>query len=169
MSLLTPSFGLLFWMVISFSFVFFIVAKFGLPVITGMVNERRDYIVQSIAKADEAKLTSEINRKKSEELFDETCKRQQEMIKDATVEASRILQKAKTDAAAQSKQKLEETGRLLEMQKQKAFGEMRAHVALLSVDIAEKILRSQLDNKESHDRLIAEFLDEIENSNAVKN
>jgi len=169
MSLLTPSFGLLFWMVISFGFVFFIVAKYGLPVITQMVNKRQEYIVQTIAKADEAKRTSEINRKKSEELFDDTCKRQQEMIKDATVEANRILQKAKTDAAAHSKQKLDETIRLLEMQKQKAFGEMRATVALLSVNIAEKILRSQLEHKESHDQLISQFLDEIENSDAVKN
>ena len=169
MSLLTPSFGLLFWMVLSFGFVFFIVAKYGLPVITQMVNERQEYIVQAIAKADEAKHTSEINRKKSEELFDETCKRQQEMIKEATIEAGRIIQKAKTDAAAQSKQKLEETIRLLEMQKQKAVGEMRAYVALLSVNVAEKILRNQLEHKENHDQLISQFLNEIESSDAIRN
>jgi F-type H+-transporting ATPase subunit b len=169
MSLLTPNFGLLFWMLLSFFIVFFIVAKYGFPVIINMVNERKEYIVQTIAKADEAKLTSEINRKKSEELFDETCKRQQEMIKDATVEANRILQKAKTDAAAHSKQKLEETGRLLEMQKQKAVGEIRTQVALLSVSIAEKILRNRLENKDIRDQLISQFLDEIENSDTVKN
>ena len=54
MSLLTPDFGLLFWMLLSFLIVFGLLTKFGFPVITRMVNERREYIQQSLAAADEA-------------------------------------------------------------------------------------------------------------------
>ena len=49
MSLLMPDSGLLFWMLLAFCVVFFILAKFGFPIITKMVNERKEYIDQSLA------------------------------------------------------------------------------------------------------------------------
>ena len=48
MSLLTPDSGLLFWMVIVFGIVFVILAKYGFPVITRMVDERKKYIEKSL-------------------------------------------------------------------------------------------------------------------------
>jgi F-type H+-transporting ATPase subunit b len=169
MSLLTPDFGLLFWMVISFAFVFGILAKFGFPVITKAVNERRDYIRQSLDKADEANRALENVRLKSEELMAEMEKKRLEIIKQATADANLIIQKAKDEATKQGKVKLDEAIRMIEMQKQKAIGEIRSQVALLSVDIAEKILRRQLDGMENHDKLISVFLDEIEDSGFMKN
>lgn len=167
--LLTPSFGLLFWMVVSFAFVFGLLAKFGFPVITQSVNERRNYIEQSLAKADEANRALENIRQKSEELLDEARKSQQEMIRDASLEANKIIRRAKEEAAVQGKQKLDEVMRSIDLQKQRAIGEIRSQVAVLSVDIAEKILRRQLDHTESYDQLISEFLDEIEHSATAKN
>ncbi|MDR0395431.1 MAG: F0F1 ATP synthase subunit B [Tannerella sp.] len=169
MSLLLPDFGLLFWMILSFGFVFGILAKFGFPVITKMVNERRDYIQQSLAKADEANRTLENIKLKSGELIEEAQKRQAEIIRQATAHAARIMQKAEEEAAAAGKQKLDEAIRLIDVQKQKAIGEIRLQIAALSVDIAEKILRRRLDDTENHDRLITQFLDEIEDSDILKN
>ncbi|MDR2915712.1 MAG: F0F1 ATP synthase subunit B [Tannerella sp.] len=169
MSLLTPSFGLLFWMIISFAIVFGLLAKFGFPVITKSVNERREYIQQSLTNADEANRTLENIRQKSEELLNDARKQQQSILKQATKEAAQIIQKAKDDATIQGKLKLNEAIRLIDLQKQKAIGEIRSQVASLSVDIAEKILRHQLENTETHDKLIAQLLDEIENSDTVKN
>lgn len=169
MSLLTPDLGILFWMVITFTIVLVILGKFGFPVITKMVNERRDYIRQSLAKADEANHLLENVRQQSDEILNEARKRNTELIKQATVEADHIIQHAKNEATLQSKQKLDEAIRMIELQKHKAVGEIRAQVALLSVAVAEKILRHQLDNAENHDRLVAMFLDEIENSDTLKN
>ena len=169
MSLLTPSFGLLFWMVFSFAIVFGLLAKFGFPVIIHAVNERNDFIRQSLAKADEANRTLENIKQKSEELIEEARNRQQVLIKEATFEAGRIVQKAKEDAEMQGKLKMEEALRQIELQKRKAIGEIRSQVALLSVNIAEKILRQQLEKSEAHEQLIAQFIDDIENSDAIKN
>ena len=169
MSLLTPDLGIIFWMFVSFAIVFIILARYGFPVITRSVNERREYFQQSLAKADEANRLLENIRQQSEETINETQKRQLEIIKQATVEADRIIQKAKDDAVVQGRQKMDEMIRLLELQKQKAIGEIRSQVALLSVAVAEKILRSQLDDKDNHDQLVALFLDELENSDALKN
>jgi len=169
MSLLTPDLGIIFWMVVSFAIVFAVLAKFGFPIITKSVDERKEYIQQSLSKADEANRMLENIRQQSEETINEAQKRQLEIIKQATVEADRIIQKAKDDAVIQGKQKMDEMIRLLELQKQKAIGEIRSQVALLSVAISEKILRSHLDSKENHDQLVALFLDELENSEAIKN
>jgi len=166
MSLLTPSFGLLFWMVLSFAIVFGLLAKFGFPIITQSVNERNEFIRQSLANAEEANRTLESIRQKSEELIEEARSRQQVLIKEATFEAGRIVQKAKEDAVIQGQQKIEEALRQIELQKRKAIGEMRSQVALLSISIAEKVLRQHLDKPENHEHLIAQFLDDIEKSNS---
>ena len=169
MSLLTPDLGIIFWLVVSFAIVFIVLAKFGFPVITKSVNERREYFQQSLAKADEANRMLEDIRKQAEITFNEAQKRQLDIIKQATFEAERIVQKAKDDAVVQGKQKMDEMAHLLELQKQKAIEEIRSQVGLLSVAIAEKILRSQLDNKDNHDQLVALFLDELEKSDATTN
>lgn len=169
MSLLTPSFGLLVWMVLSFAIVFVLLAKFGFPIITQSVKERKDYIDQSLAKADEANRVLASIQQQSDQLIDEVHKQQKDIIKDATVEADRILQKAKEDAIRLNKQKLDESLRLIELQKQKAIGEIRTQVALMSVAVAEKILRRQLDITENHHQLVSQLLDEIENANIIMN
>ena len=156
-------------MVISFAIVFGLLAKFGFPVITQAVNDRNEYIRQSLSKADEANRALENIMHKSEELIAEARDRQQALIKEASFEAGRIVQNAKEEAALQGKMKMDEALRQIELQKRKAIGEIRAQVASLSVNIAEKILRQQLEKSEAHEQLIAKFLDDIENSDAIKN
>ena len=162
MSLLTPSFGLLFWMVISFAIVFGLLAKFGFPVITRAVNERNNYIRQSLANADEANRKLENIQQESDKLINDARNQQQRLIKEATQEAGRIVLKAKEEAEMQGKIKLDEALRQIELQKRKAIEELRTQVALLSVSIAEKILRQQLDKPENHDQFLAQYLDDLE-------
>jgi F-type H+-transporting ATPase subunit b len=156
-------------MVISFAVVFLVLAKYGFPVITKSVNERRDYIRESLAKADEAnRLLADIKHQ-SDVILEDARKRQAEILRQATSEADRIIRKAKDDATAQGKQKLEEALRSIELQKQKAIGEIRAQVAVLSVDIAEKVLRSKLSDSENQNALISRLLDEAEKSEELFN
>ena len=54
MSLFTPDVGLIFWMLLSFGIVFFVLAKWGFPVITRMVDDRKRFIDQSLEAAREA-------------------------------------------------------------------------------------------------------------------
>jgi F-type H+-transporting ATPase subunit b len=156
-------------MTVSFAIVFGLLGKFGFPVITKMADERRDFIRQSLDKADEANRMLESIRQQSDGLVDEARKRNAEIIKQATVEADRIIQQAKNEAVVQSRQKLDEAIRLIDLQKLKAAGEIRAQVALLSVAVSEKILRSRLEKQENHDHLVEMFLDEIEHSDVIRN
>ena len=153
MSLLTPDFGLLFWMLLSFLIVFGLLTKFGFPVITRMVNERREYIQQSLA--------AEI-RMESEGILDEARVRQSELIRQATAESDKMILDAKEKAAAEAQKQLDEAMRQIDAQKQQAVSDIRGQVARLSVDIAEKVLRRQLDDPARQEIFIAHLLDEIE-------
>ncbi len=87
MTLLTPDFGLLFWMLISFGIVFGILARFGFPVITRMVDKRRDYIRKSLEVADEAHRKLKTVNTESERILDEAHRRQAEILRAAISES----------------------------------------------------------------------------------
>ena len=55
MNLVTPDSGLIFWMTLIFAIVFVILAKFGFPVITGMVDKRQEKIEGSLRDAQKAR------------------------------------------------------------------------------------------------------------------
>jgi len=168
MSLLTPDFGLLFWMILSFGIVFGILAKFGFPIITKMVDERHDYIRQSLDAADEANKRLENIKQASEAILNEARSRQSEILKKAMAESDSIVRKAKENALSEGKKQLEEAKNQIEVEKQRAIDNIRSQVAMLSVDIAEKVLRNELAKPESQQALISKLLDEVE-SEAGKN
>jgi F-type H+-transporting ATPase subunit b len=162
MSLLTPDFGLLFWMLVNFLIVFGILAKFGFPVITRMVNERRDHISQSLKAAEEATKKLENVRQESLTILDEARIRQTEIIKKAIADGEQIVRNAQQKAAEETEKQLEAARRSIDLQKEKALSEINAQVALLSVDIAEKILRQQLDDRKRQESFALQMVEEAE-------
>lgn len=84
MSLVTPDSGLLIWMTIIFGIVFFILARYGFPVITKMVRERTDAINKSLTMADEARKELADLNKQQNELLLQAKKEQAKVVEDAT-------------------------------------------------------------------------------------
>lgn len=168
MSLLTPDFGLLFWMLLSFGIVFTLLAKFGFPVVTRMVDERNEYIRRSLDAADKANQQLHDIRKQSDAILNAARSRQNEILKKATDDGNRIVLEAKEQAATETRKQLAEAVNRIEAEKQKALLDIRRQVALLSVDVAEKILRKELERNETQQAFIAQLLDEVERE-SVKN
>ncbi|MDR2146087.1 MAG: F0F1 ATP synthase subunit B [Tannerella sp.] len=162
MSLLTPSFGLLFWMLISFVIVFGLLAKFGFPVIVKMVDERRAYIRESLESADEANRKLENIKQESDTIIKDARDRQNAIIKQATDEGNKLVQSAKDQALVEAQKQMDNAAQRIEVEKQRAMEDIRLEMAELSVRIAEKILRRKLDNPESQHALISQFLDEMD-------
>ena len=82
-AILTPDFGLFFWMLIAFLVVFVLLAKFGFPVITGMVEERKNYIDESLRKAHEAQERLANIEKEGESILQEAREKQAQILKEA--------------------------------------------------------------------------------------
>lgn len=165
MSLITPDFGLLFWMTIVFLIVLGIVGKFGFKVIVKMVNDRKDYIDSSLQKAHEANEKLANIKVESDALLQEARERQAVILKEAAATRDAIVEKAQDKAHEESNRLLTEAKVEIENQKQAAVSDIRKQVATLSVGIAEKVLREKLGDEKTQMDLIERMLDEISLSN----
>jgi len=160
MSLITPDFGLLFWMTLIFGIVFFVLAKFGFPVITDMVRKRKERIDQSIADARTIEARMAALAEEQRQMLDEARKEQSAILKEASETKARILAEAKEQARAEADKILADARTQIAAEKESALRDVRKEVALLSVSIAEKILRKDLSVDEAQREYIDKMVDE---------
>ena len=160
-SILTPDLGLLFWMLLAFLVVFFVVAKFGFRAISGMVEKRKQYIDESLKKAHEASERLANIQKEGETMLQEARQKQAQILKEAADTRDAIVAQAKEKAREEGNRLIAEAKSEIESQKQAAISEIRAQVAELSVKVAEKILRKELDSDAKQMETIDRLLDEV--------
>ena len=168
MSLLLPDGGLLFWMTLVFLVVFFILWRWGFPSIIKMVNERKEYIDESLAKAEEANQRLANIQKQGEELLMEAREKQAQILREASETRDTIVGQAQEKARDESARILSEAKAEIESQKQAAIRDIRSQVAELSVQIAEKILHKELSGSAEQTQLINSLLDEVASSNGTE-
>ena len=168
MSLLLPDSGLLFWMTLVFLVVFFVLWKWGFPSIIKMVNERKEYIDESLAKAEEANLRLANIQKQGEELLMEAREKQAQILREASETRDTIVGQAQEKAHEESARILSEAKAEIESQKQAAIRDIRAQVAELSVQIAEKILQKELSTSAEQTQFIERLLDDVTSTNGTE-
>ena len=160
MGLLTPDFGLFFWMLVVFLIVFGILSKFGFPVITKMVNERQNYIQDSLDSAQKANEQLATIQQQSEALLGEAKSEQVKILKDAADTRDRIIAEARDQAKAEGGKELQEIRKQIQAEKEQAIRDIRRQVGELSVGVAEKVLRSELENPKAQMDMIDRLVDE---------
>ena len=158
-SILNPDIGLLFWMFLAFIVVFIVLARLGFPAIIGMVDKRSRYINESLKKAEQAASQLENIKQESEAMLQEAREKQASILKEAAATRDAIVEKAQEKAREESI--LGEAKAEIEAQKQAAIGELREQVAILSVEVSEKILRKKLGTDAAQMDYINQMLDEV--------
>lgn len=161
MDLLMPSFGLMFWMAIVFFVVLGLLWKFGFPTITKMVEERKQYIDESLRKAHEANEKLANIQKEGESILQGAREQQALILKEATSARDAIVAKAESQAKEQGEKLISDAKVQIDAEKQNAIREIRSQVAELSVKIAEKIIKKQLSTDANQMELIDRLLDEF--------
>ena len=165
MDLLIPSTGLLFWMSLTFFVVLFILWKFGFPVITSMVAERKAFIDVSLRKAHEANERLTNIQKEGESILQEAREKQAQILKEAAETRESIVEQAQAKARQEGARLLEEARMAIEQEKKAAIADIRSQVAALSVEIAEKVLRANLKDDASQMEYINRMLDDVSAKN----
>ena len=160
MGLLLPETGLLFWMLLSFIVVFAVLAKFGFPVITRIVEERREYVEQSLQAAKEANDQLAQVKSQSEALLQSAREQQMKILNEASATRDRIVAEAKAQAQAETQRQIEDAKRQIRLEQDAAIRAARSEIALLAVDIAQKVIREKLDNTPAQMNMIDRLLDE---------
>lgn len=161
MGLLTPDPGLLFWMIVVFGIVFFLLAKFGFPVIISMVENRKAYIDNSLKAAREANAQLANVRAESEKILAQAHEEQARILESATETRDRIIKDAQEKARIEGDRLMEEMKKQIETEKESAIRDIRRQVALLSVGIAEKVMRKKLADEKEQTELISRLMDEM--------
>jgi F-type H+-transporting ATPase subunit b len=161
MSLITPDFGLFFWMTVVFLVVLFVLWKWGFPVIVKMVDERKAFIDESLKKAHEANERLANIQKEGESILQEAREKQAQILREAAQTRDAIVEKAQEKARSEGSRLLEEAKAAIEQEKKAAIADIRQQVATLSVEIAEKVLRQNLKDDKSQMDLIDRMLDEV--------
>lgn len=161
MNLLLPESGLLFWMTIIFAIVFFVLAKFGFPVITGMVEKRSRRINESLEAARVAEEAIENLNRTKEQVLTETRTEQDRLMREAAAERDLFMQQAQAQAREEADRILMEAREKIRQEKEDALRDIRREVAVVSMAVAEKVLRKELSSDQGQQELLDRLVEEM--------
>ena len=161
MNLMLPDSGLLFWMTLIFLVVFFILAKFGFPVITSMVEKRTKRIDDALSAARKAEEAIAHLSLEQERIVAETKVEQAKMIQEAAAERDRLIASAQDQARFEAQKIIEEARARINEEKETALKEARKELALISLSIAEKVVRKELSDDNAQKELVDRYVDEV--------
>lgn len=161
MDLMIPDSGLLFWMTIIFALVFFILARFGFPIITGMVEKRNKRIEDSLEAARIAEEALANLRQEQERLMAETHAEQTRLMQEAAAERDRMIAQAQEKAKDEAQKIMDDARVRITREKEMAMKEIRSEVAKISLAIAEKVVRKELASDTAQKELVDRLVDDV--------
>ena len=164
MSLITPDFGLIFWMTLIFAILLFLLAKFGFPVITKSVRERSEHIDESLRKAQEAEQRLSNLADEQKALIAKAQAESSRILKEAAATRDSMISQARADARSEADKILADARVQIAAEKESALRDIRREVAVLSVSVAEKILRKDLSTDASQMELLEKMVSEAKST-----
>lgn len=162
MELLVPEFGLVILQTIAFLLLMFLLAKFAWKPVLAAIKEREQSIDDALNKAELAKQEMARLTSQNEELMKQARAERDEILKEAKILKDNIVNEAKTSAQTEGAKLIEKARIEIENQKKAALAELKGQVSTLSLDIAERVLRTQLDDKAKQQDLVANLLKDVE-------
>lgn len=160
MDLVTPEIGLIFWTSLSFLVLLFILRKFAWKPILNSVNTREQSIKDALASAEAAKREMENLTADNERILKEARFERDTMMKEARDLKAKMISDAKEEAKAEADKMISQAQAAIESEKKAAIAELKNQVATLSVDIAEKVVKDELSNKDKQLKLVEDMIGE---------
>ena len=160
-SLTTPAIGTIFWTTLIFSLFFYVLTKFAWKPILSAIKSRDEMIKGSLAAAEKAREDMLKLQSDNEAILRKAREEREVILKDARDVRDRIIGEAKDKATEEAEKLIEKAKAGIESEKRKALSEIHEQVAVLSVDIASKLLGEQMKKTEEQEKLINNYLKEI--------
>ena len=158
MELVTPEIGLIFWTTIVFLLLLIVLKKYAWQPILAAVDERNKSIEDALKAADKAKKEMLALNTDNERILIQAKKERDALLKEGREIKDNIIAEAKDKAKTEADKILITAKEQINNEKMKAITELKNQVASMSIDIAEKILKSELSDKNKQKELIAEAL-----------
>lgn len=167
MELITPDFGLLFWMTLAFGIVFFVLAKFAFPVINGMLKKREEEINNALELAERTHKEMEQMQANNEALLQQAYEERTKIINETKLISDKMIEDAKNKAIEEKDRIIENARETIEHEKMAATTEIKNQIADISIKVAEKVLVKSLESDKEQLDYINRLLEEIENKSKM--
>jgi len=161
MGLVMPDFGLLFWMVLSFSLLMWLLGKFAWKPILTALSAREDSIEKALKSAELAKNEMVKLQAGNEKLLKEAMMERERIVKEARELKDSIVRDAKNVAVIEANKVMEEAKSAIARERTEAVNEMKSVISSFSIEIAEKILKEHLSDDKKQKDLVANYLENI--------
>ena len=161
MKLLTPEFGLLIWTLLAFLIVFFILKAKAWPAIIKGLRDRENTISSSLETAERVKAEMAQLKSENEALLAKAREERSQLLKEAREMKDKIVNEAKDQAKVEASKIITEAQSAINAQKMAALTEVKNQVGKLVIEVSEKILRKELDNKDAQEAHIKSLVDEV--------
>ena len=154
-------FGLFFWQVLIFVGLILLLKKFAWKPILDAVNEREEGIKNALQSAEQARQEMANLKSDNEKLLADARAERDTLLKEAREIKEKMINDAKADAQAQGEKMIAQAKAAIESEKNAAMAEIKTQVSSLSLEIAEKLLKEELTNKESQTKLVEKLLGDV--------
>ena len=158
MQLVTPSIGLMFWTVVIFMLLLILLKKFAWKPILKAVDDRNSSINEALASAEKAKSEMEQLSADNDKILNEAHIQRDSIIKEARDIKIKTIADAKNKASIEAEKIISSAKAQIKNEKMKAMTELKNEIADISIQMAEKIIKTELKDAKSQKKLIEEDL-----------
>ncbi|MCR4817118.1 MAG: F0F1 ATP synthase subunit B [Bacteroidales bacterium] len=159
--LVSPGLGVIFWMLIAFGILAFILMKWGWPVILKALNEREKAINDALNAAEETKKQMSQLQAKNDDLLKEAKVQRDEILRNARLTSEQIIEEARAKATLEADRIVENARENINYEKLKAVHDLKNQIANLSIEIAEKLIKTELSDKEKANDFVSRELQNV--------
>jgi len=149
------------WQVVIFVGLILLLKKFAWKPILDAVNEREEGIKNALLSAENARTEMQNLQADNQRILQEARLERDNMLKDAREIKEKMIADSKTEAQAQGLKMIEQAKAAIESEKNAAMAELKSQVSNLSIEIAEKLLKDELSNKEAQTKLVVQLLGDV--------
>jgi F-type H+-transporting ATPase subunit b len=161
MDLIIPGSGLIIWQIIGFSILLYILAKFAWKPILSALEEREKHIDEALKSAEMARNEMANLKAENEKIIQEAKIERDEMLLKATETAKMIVEEAKEKAQEEGAKMIENAKAAIQTEKEAALEEVKVQVGVLSLDIAEKLLKKNFSEDAAQQALVEELVRDL--------
>ncbi len=162
MELVTPDVGLIFWMLLSFTIVLVILRRYAWKPIMEALRSRENSINEALNAAEKAKEEVEQLKIDNARIIAQAKVERDSILKEARETKEEIIKDAKKQASDDATKIIDTARKQIENEKSAAITQIRNIIASLSVEVAEQILRRELQSDVKQDEFIEEVMDGLQ-------
>jgi len=155
------SFGLFIWHSLIFILLVILLKKFAWKPILDSVNEREQGIKDALASAENARREMENLTADNERILKEARAERETLLKEAREIKAKMISDATEEAKKAADKMISQAQLAIENEKKSAMSEIKNQIASLSIDIAEKVVKDELSNKDKQLKLVEDILEEV--------